>query len=132
MRKLMGLVLLGVLLSIPAAARAERQALSDAELDAVTAGEDVCSLAGVSSPCVISFFEVFEGPQPTPTSTPTASSIQADPLPPNSSVTQTQSFTSSKTSISQRNSASRGNSSWQNSGYSTKGLGKKSGSGKRR
>ncbi len=60
MRDVMITILIGACLSLPAVVFAERQALSDAELDQITAGADVCALFGISGPCVVSYNEVFD------------------------------------------------------------------------
>ncbi len=59
MRTYIGVMLLALLVAIPAAAIAA-QRLTDAELDEISAGADVCSMFGLSAPCVISYNEVIQ------------------------------------------------------------------------
>jgi hypothetical protein len=131
MRALMTLILAltVVLPTLPVAAHAERQVLTDAELDEITAGGDVCGLFGLSSPCTISYYEVVQptGATPTPSSrcflNSTAVPCTATAPPPagtctncqvvtstagrsnpsNTSVTVKQSFSNGGTTIFQRN-----------------------------
>jgi len=89
MRVVAMLFLGAVLLSVPMHASAKVR-LSDADLDTISAGADVCGLFGISGPCVIFYNDVIEStgssasstvictPGPctiiTPTPTPTAKS----------------------------------------------------------
>ncbi len=129
MRKLMTLILTAVLLTLPAAAHAERQVLTDTELDEITAGGDVCSMFGLSSPCTVSYNEVVQPTSATPTtssqcfvnSTPVSCTATSPPpagtctnckivtstaglsSPPNASVKVKQSFRNGGTTVVQRN-----------------------------
>ncbi len=70
MRTYTALILVALLLTLPAAAIAAVQRLTDAELDEIEAGADLCGMFGLSSPCVISYNEVI---QPTGGSSTTSS-----------------------------------------------------------
>ncbi len=60
MRTYTALILLALLVAAPAAAIAATPRLTDAELDEISAGADACSISGLSSPCVISYYEVIQ------------------------------------------------------------------------
>ncbi len=60
MRTYTALILLALLVATPAAAMAAGQRLTDAELDEIIAGADVCSMFGLSAPCVVSYYDVVQ------------------------------------------------------------------------
>ncbi len=80
MRAYLVLILTALLVAIPAAAIAAGRALTDAELDEVVAGTDICSMFGLSAPCVISYNEVI---QPTGGTSTTSSQcfVNSTPVP---------------------------------------------------
>ena len=106
MRTLVAAVLLGMLLCVPACAPQRKVALTDAEMDRIGAGWDLCGLFGIRGPCVGSVMEVYD-PALGSTQTPYSSTI-ASPLPESGTVTLNQSVTiqgpSSFQSVSQTNS----------------------------
>jgi hypothetical protein len=93
---------MGVLLVLAACAQHKGKVLmTDAELDKVKAGADLCALFGINGPCVGSFQQVFDPslpPNPSCGTLPGASTnctslLSSSPLPPNGSVTLEQSLT---------------------------------------
>lgn len=70
------LVLVSGLLCIVGTATAERRVLSDSELGAIIGG-DVCGdFFGLSGPCTVSYYEVFE-----PTNSPPTTFVKCSPSP---------------------------------------------------
>jgi hypothetical protein len=119
MRTLTAVVLGGALLALPACAQQKgKLLLTDAELDKVSAGTDLCALFGINGPCVGSYLQVFDpalAPNPSCGTLPgantnCASLLSSSPLPPSGSVTLEQSFrvggAFSFQSVSQTNTAS--------------------------
>ncbi len=100
MRTVGVVVLVSGLLALAACAQKGKVLLSDAELDRVKAGTDLCRLFGVIGPCVGSFLEVFDpGLPPNPscgsfpgTTTNCVSSLTSSPIPPSGTVTLQQSL----------------------------------------
>jgi len=75
MRVVAMLFLGAVLLSVPMHASAKVR-LSDADLDTISAGADVCGLFGIGGPCVISYNDVIE-----PTGASSSSTVICTPGP---------------------------------------------------
>ena len=109
-------LLLGALLLISAcAATKQKVLLTDAELDTIGAGAEVCALFGIDGPCVASSFTVFDPAlPPSPnvacgtlpgTSRQCVESTLASPLSEGAGVTLIQSFTAGGSSVFQVNSA---------------------------
>ncbi len=69
MRTVATLILLAFLVATPTTTIAAGQRLTDADLDEISAGADVCSMFGLSSPCVISYNEAIQPSAGTSTST---------------------------------------------------------------
>jgi hypothetical protein len=88
MRSAAVLFLGAVLLSVPMHASA-KVLLSDADLDTISAGADVCGLFGISGPCVISYNDVIEPTGSSSSSTvictPACTIITSTPTPPTKS-----------------------------------------------
>ncbi len=101
MRILTAVVLGGAVLALAACAQHKGKVLlTDAELDKVRAGTDLCALFGVNGPCVGSYLQVFDPalpPNPACGTLPGANTncvtlLSSSPLPANGSVKLEQSF----------------------------------------
>ena len=121
MRTLTAVILGGALLALAACAQPKGKVLlTNAELDKVSAGTDLCALFGINGPCVGSFLQVFDpalAPNPACGTLPGANTncatlLSSSPLPSSGSVTLEQSFrvegAFSFQSVSQTNTASTG------------------------
>ncbi len=95
------ILLVGVLFGIPACAQQRTKVLlTDAALDSVRAGVDLCGAFGINGPCVGSVLQIYDPALPSNpscgglpgTSTNCVSSLTSSPLPPGGSVTLQQSF----------------------------------------
>jgi hypothetical protein len=116
-------LLLGALLLISACAPTQPKVLlTDAKLDTIGAGTEVCGLFGIDGPCVASSFTVFDPVlPPSPdlacgtlpgTNRQCVASTLASPLPAGAAVTLIQSFAAGGSSVFQRNSARGDGTMW--------------------
>jgi hypothetical protein len=108
-------LLLGAFVLISGCAAKSKVLLTDAEMDAIGAGTEMCGLFGVDGPCVGSSFTVFDPALPpspglacgslSGTSQQCMQSTLAVPLPAGSAATLIQSFSVGGSSVFQYNSA---------------------------